>query len=81
MTKQENIRRQRFERVATRRVQRAIDVIGLIANCSTRTNYEYSQEDVDYMFSALQKALDEAHAAFKPSVDKRVTEKFSLPRK
>ena len=40
-------KRERFEKVAANRVQRVIDTLGLLKNCSNRNNYEYSEQDVE----------------------------------
>ena len=59
-----NSKRERFEKVASNRVQRILDTLALLQNCSNRNNYDYSQEDVDQMFSEINKALKDAKAAF-----------------
>ena len=50
-------KRERFEKVASKRVQRVLDTLELIQNCANRNNYEYDQSDVDRMFSEISKAL------------------------
>ena len=40
-------KRQRFEKVASNRVQRILDTLQLLKNCSNRNNYEYNEADVD----------------------------------
>ena len=39
------IRRQRFEKVASNRVQRILDTLGLLQNCAKKNNYEYEEKD------------------------------------
>jgi hypothetical protein len=46
----ENPRRKRFTKVATNRVQKIIDYLNLLQNCSNRRNYDYDEEDVNHMF-------------------------------
>ena len=75
---QKSIKRQRFEKVATKRVQRVIDTLQLIQNCSNRNNYEYDQRDIDKMFSEMTRALKDARAAFNSEVSKTLKEEFSF---
>ena len=39
-------KRERFKRVAENRTNRIIESIRLLGNCSNRSNYEYTEEDV-----------------------------------
>ena len=57
-------KRQRFEKVAGNRVQKILDTIQLLKNCSNRNNYEYSESDVELMFSEIAKALKDSRSAF-----------------
>ena len=58
------IRRQRFEKVASNRVQRILDTLSLLQNCAKKNNYEYDEKDVEMMFSEISKAVKEAKAVF-----------------
>ena len=60
----ENSRRNRFTKVATNRVQKIIDYLNLLQNCSNRRNYEYDEDDVNHMFEEISKALKDAKAVF-----------------
>ena len=57
-------RRQKFEDIATRRVNRVIKEIRLIGNLSNRSAYEYTDEDVRKITRVLQKELDALKARF-----------------
>ena len=57
-------KRQRFEKVAGNRVQKILDTIQLLKNCSNRNNYEYSESDVELMFSEISKALKDSRSAY-----------------
>lgn len=59
-----NIRRQRFEKIASRRVQKVLDDINVLSNCSNRNNYEYSDTDVKKMMSAIRSQLKQLEMAF-----------------
>ena len=61
---EENTRRKRFKKVAANRVQRIIDSLNLLQNCSNRRNYEYDEEDVSHMFEEISKSLRDAKAVF-----------------
>lgn len=66
----------RFRRVADARVNKIIKMIRLLGNCSGTGVYEYTDEQVAYIFSALQSELDKAKRRFrKPSLGKH---RFSL---
>ena len=56
----------RFVRIAEPRVNRACKAVSLLGNLAG-SGYEYTQEQVDAMFGAVQKSLDTAHAAFDKS--------------
>ena len=48
---------QRFKRVAEARTNKIIESIRLLGNCSNRSNYSYSEEDVKKIFSAIESEL------------------------
>lgn len=60
-----SIRRERFERVATKRVDRVIKDIQLLINCSNINNYEYTNADVDKMLKAIKEELKLLESAFR----------------
>ena len=66
----ENPRRKRFTKVATNRVQKIIDYLNLLQNCSNRRNYDYDEEDVNHMFEEISKALREAKAVYANELSK-----------
>ena len=45
----------KFVRLGEYRVNKVIDAIGRLENLSNRTNYEYTQEQVEAMFSIMEK--------------------------
>lgn len=54
---------QRFVRIAEPRVNRACKAVSLLGNLAG-SGYEYTEEQVNAMFGAVQEALDTARAAF-----------------
>ena len=76
-------KRERFERVATNRVQKVIDFLGLIGNCANRNNYEYTEADVELMFSEMTKAMKAARDEYAKEMSKssKALFKFTLINK
>lgn len=65
-----NAKRRRFTKVAATRVQRIIDFLGLLQNCSNRNNYEYDEDDVNHMFEEISKAVRDAKAVYANELSK-----------
>jgi rubrerythrin len=57
---------EKFKRLASARVTKAIKTIRLIGNLSNRNNYEYTDEQVDKIISALNRELKDLKARFSP---------------
>lgn len=66
----ESTKRKRFTKVATNRVQKIIDYLALLQNCSNRNNYEYDEDDVNHMFDEISKALRESKAVYTNEMNK-----------
>lgn len=60
-----NHRRERFERVASKRVERVIKDIQVLTNCSNTNNYEYTNADIDKMLKAIREELKLLESAFR----------------
>lgn len=69
--------REKFVRLANKRVNNAIKAIELIGNLSNRSNYDYTQEDAEKILIALNKELKACRERFVTAGGKRET-KFSL---
>ena len=63
-------KRQRFENVASNRVQRILDTLQLLQNCSNKNNYEYTEKDVDKMISEISSAVKDAKQAYIKELNK-----------
>lgn len=61
--------REKFKRLAEKRVNNAIKNIRLIGNLSNRSNYSYTDQEVDKIFRALDKELKHAKSRFKDDSD------------
>jgi len=57
-------KRQRFERVAEKRISDLIRRIRLLGNLSNRSNYAYSERHVRHMFTAVERELKLARSRF-----------------
>ena len=64
--------RQKFVRLATARVNKAIRAIRIIGNLSNRSNYSYTEADVERIMKVLNQELKVCRQRFsaeKPGVD------------
>lgn len=57
-------REERFRRVAEARVNKLIRMIRLLGNCSNRSVYAYTMQQVEQVFTRLQTELTRAHARY-----------------
>ena len=53
--------KERFERVATARVNKITAMIRLLGNCSNQSNYEYNESQVEKILFYLQKEVDKLY--------------------
>lgn len=57
-------KRERFVRIAEARTNRILDNMRLLGNCSSKQNYEYTDEDIRKIFAALEKELKQTKNRF-----------------
>ena len=50
-------KRERFIRLAEARTNKLLEMMRLLGNCSSKSNYDYTDEDVKKIFTALEKEL------------------------
>lgn len=67
---------EKFKRIASNRTQKIIDMIRLLGNCGNSYVYEYSKEEVDKIFSAIEAELKDARKKFDSTPKKN--DKFTL---
>lgn len=67
---------ERFVRIAEARTNRILDNMRLLGNCSSKSNYEYTDEDIKKIFGALEKELKQTKNRFL-GVDSK-EERFTL---
>ena len=70
-------KREKFVRLAEARTNKIIDMLQLLGNCSNSSAYDYSQEDVDKIFSAIESEIKEARKKFNKIESKKST-RFTL---
>jgi hypothetical protein len=58
-------KRERFEIVAAKRVQKVLDSLESLSKCSHRGNYEYSESDIKKMIRAIKEKVLLLELAFK----------------
>lgn len=59
-----NKKHQKFRELAVKRVNNVISSIDKIENLSNKSSYEYTPEEVEEMFSSIEKALEKAKNSF-----------------
>jgi len=62
---------ERFKRIATVRTNAVLDRIRILGNLSNRQMYSYSEEDINKIFSSINKQVKEVRAKFNPRKEKR----------
>ena len=60
----EETRTERFRRVATRRTNDILNRIRVLGNCSNKSSYSYTEEDIRKIFSAIEGELRAVKAMF-----------------
>ena len=53
-----------FKRLAIRRTNVVLDKLRLLGNLSSRSNYEYSSEEIDKIFKAVHEQLNHTKQRF-----------------
>lgn len=69
-------KRERFVRLAEARTNRILDDLRLLGNCSSKSNYQYTDDDVRKIFNAIEKEVKQAKARFQGGDSKE--ERFTL---
>jgi hypothetical protein len=63
-------KRQKFIRLANRRTNSVLNQLKVLSNCSNKYAYDYSEEDVNKIFRAIDKCVRETEAKFRSSIKK-----------
>ena len=70
-------KRERFVRIAEARTNKIIDMIQLLGNCSNASVYEYTVNDIEKIFSAIDSELKESRKKF-CRVESKKSDRFKL---
>ena len=62
--KENETKAEKFIRIGEYRMNKAVDAIGRLENLANRGSYEYTQEQVDAMFQALEGRVAEVKSRF-----------------
>ena len=75
--KEKETKRDKFVRLAEARTNKIIDMLQLLSNCSNSNVYDYTQQDVDKIFNAIDAEVKEAKKKFSKIESKKCT-RFTL---
>ena len=56
--------RDRFKRLATLRTNLVLERLKVLGNCSNRNLYEYEEQDIDKIFTEIERKVRETKAKF-----------------
>lgn len=57
-------RHDRFKRIASKRTNEILEKMRILGNCSNKSSYEYTEEEVNKIFSEIEKQLKFTKAKF-----------------
>ena len=57
--------REKFKRLAMKRTNEVLHKLKVLGNCSNKQLYEYTNEDVNKIFSAIEQKVKEIKAKFR----------------
>lgn len=69
-------KREKFVRLAEARTNKIIDMIRLLGNCSNKSNYDYTDADIQKIFTAIDKEIKNTKLKF--SVSEIEDDRFRL---
>ena len=64
MNKIDETPEQRFKRLAELRTNQVLDKLRVLGNCSNNQSYKYNREDIEKIFSCIEKKAREMKAKF-----------------
>lgn len=60
----DNERRNNFKRLAAARTNEILRRLKVLSNCANRSHYDYTEEEVNKIFSEIERKVKEAKAKF-----------------
>jgi hypothetical protein len=64
MAEEKETRHERFKRIASKRTNDILEKIRILGNCSNKSSYEYTEEEINKIFSEIDKHLKLTKAKF-----------------
>lgn len=64
-------KKENFKRIAENRTNKIIELISKLHNLSNTSFYEYTEEQIDSIFNAIQKELDKQREEFNKNKGKK----------
>ena len=58
-------KRERFKRLASQRTNAILKKLKILSNCSNKSAYDFTEDDINKIFSEIEKAVKEAKAKFR----------------
>ena len=65
MTTSNKVKSDRFKRLASHRTNEVLDKLRILGNCADRRSYEYTDEEIDKIFRAIDEQAKIVKAKFK----------------
>lgn len=59
----------RFKKIAGRRTQKIVLTLSNLGNCANRNVYGYTQEQIDYIFAAIEKQVKTTREKFAEKIE------------
>ena len=69
-TAKKETKRDRFRRLAQLRTNQVIKRLKILGNCAERSRYEYTKEDMERIFTAIDRRMNKTRAKFDLPSDK-----------
>jgi len=70
-------KRERFENIASKRIQKVLDTLESLSKCANKNNYEYYDKDIHKMIMAIKNKVKFVEDTFKQRLNnKKNTFKF-----
>ena len=70
VSQKQNLKRQRFLRIAESRVNKILSNLDNLAKCSNKRNYEYSDDEVRKIFREIDRKVKDTKFQFQSGVGK-----------
>ena len=61
---EQETRKERFKRIAAKRTNDILDKIRILGNCSNKSSYDYTGEEINKVFGEIEKQLKLTKAKF-----------------